>query len=54
VKAFAVGSYGRSEHNEHEFGEIPYQKRRRRVLGCYMTYVEVGRGHPIVLLRKAA
>jgi haloalkane dehalogenase len=29
---------------------FPYQKQRRRVLGLEMAYVEVGQGHPIVLL----
>jgi haloalkane dehalogenase len=29
---------------------FPYQKRRRRVLGREMAYVEVGQGDPIVLL----
>jgi haloalkane dehalogenase len=29
---------------------FPYQKRRRRVLGREMAYVEVGEGDPIVLL----
>jgi haloalkane dehalogenase len=29
---------------------FPYQKLRRRVLACEMTYVEVGEGDPIVLL----
>ena len=29
---------------------FPYKKRRRRVLGCEMAYVEVGEGDPIVLL----
>src|SRR5215467_10968902 len=29
---------------------FPYQKKRRRVLGREMAYVEVGEGHPIVLL----
>src|ERR1700731_4042963 len=29
---------------------FPYQKRRRRVLGSEMAYVEVGEGDPIVLL----
>jgi haloalkane dehalogenase len=29
---------------------FPYQKQRRRVLGREMAYVEVGQGHPIVLL----
>jgi haloalkane dehalogenase len=29
---------------------FPYQKQRRRVLGSEMAYVEVGDGHPIVLL----
>src|SRR6185312_16251865 len=29
---------------------FPYQKRRRRVLGSEMAYVEVGKGDPIVLL----
>ena len=29
---------------------FPYQKRRQRVLGREMAYVEVGRGDPIVLL----
>jgi hypothetical protein len=28
----------------------PYQKQRRRVLGCEMASVEVGQGDPIVLL----
>src|SRR5215510_4855460 len=31
-------------------GAFPYQKRRRRVLGGEMAYVEVGEGDPIVLL----
>src|SRR5262249_35887465 len=30
--------------------EFPYQKKRRRVLGSEMAYVEVGEGDPIVLL----
>jgi len=30
--------------------KFPYEKRRRRVLGSEMTYVEVGEGDPIVLL----
>ena len=29
---------------------FPYQKQRRRILGREMAYVDVGRGHPIVLL----
>src|SRR5262245_1245522 len=29
---------------------FPYQKKRRRVLGREMAYVEVGEGDPIVLL----
>jgi haloalkane dehalogenase len=29
---------------------FPYQKRRRRILGSEMAYVEVGEGDPIVLL----
>jgi haloalkane dehalogenase len=29
---------------------FPYQKKRRRVLGSQMAYVEVGEGDPIVLL----
>jgi haloalkane dehalogenase len=29
---------------------FPYQKQRRRVLGLEMAYVEVGQGHPIILL----
>lgn len=29
---------------------FPYQKRRRRVLGSEMAYVQVGEGDPIVLL----
>lgn len=29
---------------------FPYKKQRRRVLGSEMAYVEVGHGHPIVLL----
>src|SRR5262249_26296528 len=29
---------------------FPYQKRRQRVLGSEMAYVEVGQGDPIVLL----
>jgi haloalkane dehalogenase len=29
---------------------FPYQKQRRRVLGCEMAYVEAGQGDPIVLL----
>jgi haloalkane dehalogenase len=29
---------------------FPYNKRRLRVLGCEMAYVEVGEGDPIVLL----
>ena len=29
---------------------FPYQKKRRRVLGSEMAYVEVGEGDPIVLL----
>src|ERR1700744_2760570 len=29
---------------------MPYPKQRRRVLGLEMAYVEVGQGHPIVLL----
>jgi haloalkane dehalogenase len=29
---------------------FPYEKQRRRVLGCNMAYVEVGEGDPIVLL----
>src|SRR5215467_9403222 len=29
---------------------FPYQKQRRRVLGCEMAYVEVGQGDPVVLL----
>src|SRR5262249_187586 len=29
---------------------FPYQKRRRRVLGHEMAYVDVGQGDPIVLL----
>ena len=29
---------------------FPYQKKRRRVLGSDMAYVEVGQGDPIVLL----
>src|SRR5262247_2908947 len=29
---------------------FPYQKKRRRVLGREMAYVEVGQGDPIVLL----
>ena len=29
---------------------FPYQKKRRRILGSEMAYVEVGRGDPIVLL----
>jgi haloalkane dehalogenase len=31
-------------------GAFPYQKKRRRVLGRDMAYVEVGEGDPIVLL----
>src|SRR5262249_34918107 len=29
---------------------FPYQKQRRRILRRELAYVEVGRGHPIVLL----
>jgi len=29
---------------------FPYQKKRQRILGSEMAYVEVGEGHPIVLL----
>ena len=29
---------------------FPYQKKRQRVLGSEMAYVEVGEGDPIVLL----
>ena len=29
---------------------FPYKKQRRRVLGSEMAYVDVGEGHPIVLL----
>ena len=29
---------------------FPHQKRRRRVLGSEMAYVEVGEGDPILLL----
>src|SRR5215467_12824063 len=29
---------------------FPYQKQRRRILDRKMAYVEVGEGHPIVLL----
>src|SRR5215813_2681149 len=29
---------------------FPFQKKRRRVLGREMAYVEVGEGNPIVLL----
>ena len=29
---------------------FPYQKKRRRILGSEMAYVEVGEGDPIVLL----
>ena len=29
---------------------FPYQKKRRRVLGREIAYVEVGQGDPIVLL----
>src|SRR5262249_24564510 len=29
---------------------FPYQKQRRRVLGCEMAYVELGQGNLIVLL----
>ena len=29
---------------------FPYQKKRRQVLGREMAYVEVGEGHPFVLL----
>ena len=29
---------------------FPYQKKRRRVLGSEMAYVEMGKGDPIVLL----
>jgi len=29
---------------------FPYQKKRQRVLGSEMAYVEVGGGDPIVLL----
>jgi haloalkane dehalogenase len=29
---------------------FPYQKKRRRILGRQMAYVEVGEGDPIVLL----
>ena len=29
---------------------FPYHKKRRRVLGREMAYVEVGQGDPIVLL----
>jgi haloalkane dehalogenase len=29
---------------------MPYPKQRRRVFGLEMAYVEVGQGHPIVLL----
>jgi len=30
--------------------EFPYQKKRKRVLGMEMAYVDVGEGGPIVLL----
>ena len=36
------------------FTAFPYQKKRRRVLGSEMAYVEVGEGNPIVLLHGNA
>src|SRR5262252_7122321 len=35
---------------QHDLSAFPYQKKRRRVLGREMAYVEVGQGDPVVLL----
>jgi haloalkane dehalogenase len=41
---------GTAEGRDRNASAFPYQKKRQRVLGSEMAYVEVGKGDPIVLL----
>ena len=43
-------SSDRPTENNPISAAFPYQKKRRRMLGREMAYVEVGQGDPIVLL----
>jgi haloalkane dehalogenase len=50
MSGFDLGPVRAMDRNAMNSAAFPYQKKRRRVLGSEMAYVDVGEGDPIVLL----